>query len=141
MRELIEIVPGASLHLIAVSTKSEGLAGPASFAIEIESSARYTIVRVSGDVDLASAPRLRQSLSELGSGVAVVVIDLSGVTFMDSSGLSVLLSMREQLLAPDESTQLRLVISQSALTRLFDVTGLNDIFEIFSTCDQAVGLG
>jgi anti-sigma B factor antagonist len=88
-----------------------------------------TVVRVSGEVDLAIAPelreRLRRAIDADGNGV---VLDLGDVTFMDSAGLSVLVDARRQL----ESThrELRIVRPTPAVRRLLDLAGVDGLFQI-----------
>jgi len=88
-----------------------------------------TFLRVSGDVDLAAADELReageQALSELCSTLR---IDLSGVTFLDSTGLGALISIRN-------SAEPRPVIFENPsprVMRVFEVTAMDEVFAIES---------
>jgi anti-sigma B factor antagonist len=97
----------------------------------------FTIVTISGDIDLASVPMVReQLLAQLQPQASRIIIDLSGVTFCDASGLAVLVAasrlaglldgvVRLAALAPLTATVLRL-------------TGLDSRFEIFATVAEAV---
>lgn len=74
---------------------SEGQAGPAAavFDIEVETIRDGSLcVRVSGEIDLATAPQLRTSLSDALSQASEVVLDLGGVGFIDSTGLAAIIS-------------------------------------------------
>ena len=106
--------------------------------IVIERSGTSRIVRVSGEIDLATAPRLHQALGEFTAGAGTVIIDLTGVSFIDSSGLNVLMQSRERLTAEGQPSLLRLVVSRPAIQRVFDVTGLTAVFDVFATVDEAL---
>ena len=65
-----------------------------------------------------------------------VVVDLSGVTFMDSSGIGALVSGRRRLA---EGAGMRLVCTQPTVVRLFELTGLTAVFPMFATVAEAIG--
>jgi len=133
--------PGArgSLHLTLVSTTNEGVAGPSALTVSIERTESAVIVEVAGEVDLSTAPRLKEVLDEVAPVSGAVIVDLTGVSFMDSSGLNVLLQRREQLLGDHSGATVRLIVTQPSLRRLFEVTGLNDVFELFLSSAEATG--
>jgi anti-sigma B factor antagonist len=83
------------------------------------------IVRLTGELDLVSADAVRSAVVHAGG--PTVVVDLSGLEFIDSSGLSALLTARRQL----TSTGHRLVLSgaKGAARRAFEVSGLDDVLE------------
>lgn len=100
---------------------------PASVAVDDDG----TIV-VNGEFDAFTAPDLAEALERLdGDSSATVVVEMSGVTFIDSSTLQVLIEQHRRL---DEGGG-RLVISSpsAAVTRLFDIAGLNEHFNIEAT--------
>lgn len=70
---------------------------------------------VSGDMDLASAPVLRRAADKLGG--QSLALDLSGVAFIDSTGLHLLIDLRRS------HGRLRLVASSPALDKLLEITG------------------
>lgn len=88
---------------------------------------------VRGDVDLDAEDRLldgaRTALAGLGAspGGRTVILDLAGVTFIDSSGLRSLL--RSQALAHSQGAAVRLVALPGPVTRLLEVAGVSDRFE------------
>jgi len=87
------------------------------------------VVAVRGEIDLSSAPELRSSLLKQASeGRTMLVIDLSGVTFIDSTGLSVLLSGMKRL--REAGGDLLLVIADPQILRVFEITGLTGLFRI-----------
>ena len=98
-----------------------------SGAFEIEREQYGTIVQilVAGELDLASAPVLyHQLVREQRDGADAIVVDLSGVTFIDSSGLQALLAAHE-----NDGERLRIILSPAA-SRLVDLAGLRDTLPI-----------
>ncbi len=84
---------------------------------------------VSGEIDLATAPRFRDELGVLiGESHSPAVIDLSGVSFLDSSGLAALVSARRDV----EGTDVTLVLLNPSLLsqRVLEVSGIGSLFEI-----------
>jgi anti-anti-sigma factor len=98
---------------------------------------RHTIATISGDIDIASAPGLRERLIDLlRPHPSQIVIDLSGASFCDASGLAVLVgaSRRAALLGG----VLRLAAPAPLLAELLRLTGLDLRFEIFATVPEAI---
>ena len=92
---------------------------------------------VSGEVDVYSAPELKQSLAELlQSGVKSIVVDLRDVAFLDSTGLGALVEVRAG--ASDSGGALPIVCSQERILKLFTITGLDGVFSIYPTVDEAL---
>lgn len=83
-------------------------------------------VSVVGELDLANAPELAGRIARLGGPAsAPVEIDLSGVSFIDGSGLRVLLAAADAL-DPSGGPGLRLVNPSRSVRRLFELTGMSD---------------
>lgn len=88
-----------------------------------------TVMSVSGEVDIATAPSLRQRLVDaIDDGVRDVTVDLSGVGFMDSTGLGVLIGGLKRARQLDGS--LVVVNPSSTVRKIFEVTGLVDVLGI-----------
>jgi anti-sigma B factor antagonist len=97
--------------------------------VSIGRSESIPVLKVVGEVDMSSVSLLRERYEQVASeSVPRLLVDLSGVTFLDSSGLAVLISMDEELHA--RGAQLTLLAPTPAVRRLFDITGLTLIFEI-----------
>lgn len=97
------------------------------------------VIAVRGELDLATAPLLRDAFADADRDEdAVAVVDLSGVGFLDSSGLRVLAQCQRLLAGPDGVAVLRLVVATDAVRRVFDVTGLNSFFKVYDTLDDAL---
>jgi anti-sigma B factor antagonist len=96
-----------------------------------------TVVRVAGEIDVYTAPQLREQLDhEIEGGVRDLVVDLSGVTFMDSTGLGVLVGRLKQIRLNDGS--MLLVCAHDRVLKVFVITGLDKVFAIFPTVDAAL---
>jgi anti-sigma B factor antagonist len=96
------------------------------------------VLRIVGEIDIYTAPALRERLVELlATGVKHVVLDTSGVTFLDSSGLGVLVGARKRMGAHDGS--LALVATQERIVQLFRITGLIRLFPPHATVSAAIG--
>ena len=101
------------------------------------SSSPHVVVAVSGEVDIATAPKLREKLVELASqGAQQVVVDLNAVEFLDSTGLGVLIGGMKRLRGLDGD--LTLVCTQPRILKVFEITGLNRAFTIYESVDSAV---
>ncbi len=97
----------------------------------------FVVVAVRGEVDIATAPKLREKLVELASqGAQKVVVDLEGVDFLDSTGLGVLVGGLKRLRSHDGD--LLLVCTQSRILKVFEITGLTKVFSIYESVDAAV---
>jgi anti-sigma B factor antagonist len=96
-----------------------------------------TIVSVGGEIDVYTAPKLRDKISELvATGSYDLVVDMQAVEFLDSTGLGVLVGGLKKVRAHDGS--LRLVCNQDRLLKIFRITGLAKVFVIHETADDAL---
>ena len=103
---------------------------------EAETVHNVPVLEVSGEVDLATASQLREAADGLiARSAGLVVIDLSQVSFLDSSGLSVLDEMQQRAAAADG--RIALVCPQQRIVRLLEITGLTDRFAIHNTPEGA----
>ena len=99
-----------------------------------------TIVAVGGEIDVYTAPKLRDKISELvATGSYDLVVDMHEVEFLDSTGLGVLVGGLKKVRAHDGS--LRLVCNQDRLLKIFRITGLAKVFVIHETTDDALRAG
>ena len=97
-----------------------------------------TVLAVRGEVDVYTAPRLREKLVELVSeGKYNIIVDLEGVDFLDSTGLGVLVGGLKRLRSHDGD--LSLVCTQHRILKVFEITGLTKVFAIHESVDAAVG--
>lgn len=90
------------------------------------------LITVSGEVDLASSPQLDDAIiSALDSGAKAVAIDLTDVSFMDSSGLGVI--VRGLKRCREAEIDLDLVITNERVLKVFGITGLDQVIPIHSS--------
>jgi anti-sigma B factor antagonist len=95
------------------------------------------VLSVPGEVDVYSAPNLRERLQALISDdAATLIVDLSEIDFIDSTGLGVLVSGQNR--AAEVGGALRLVCPQERVLKLFRITGLDEVFGIYPTLTDAV---
>lgn len=117
---------------------SVGMPEAGQFRIE-EELARDGVVVLSlhGDADLHVAPELRARLAgEIDGGASALVVDLSYATFVDSMALGVLLGAMKHLRA--SGGRLRLVVPQTELRRIFEITLLDRVLALDATREAAL---
>ncbi len=96
-----------------------------------------TVVEVGGEIDVYTAPKLREQLVELvNDGIFHLVVDMEGVDFLDSTGLGVLVGGLKRVRAHEGS--LRLVCNQERILKIFRITGLTKVFPIHTSVEEAV---
>lgn len=96
-----------------------------------------TVVDVTGEIDVYTAPTLREKLSALvDAGHRDLVVDLTAVRFMDSTGLGLLVGILKRLRGLDG--RLQLVIDSERLLKVFRITALTQVFTIVATVDEAL---
>jgi anti-sigma B factor antagonist len=95
---------------------------------EVASDVAQTVVRAFGEIDSSSAPALRAELATvLDLAPPEIVLDLCGITFLDSAGLSVLAAVHRRATA--ENVRLRVLVSGRAVIRPLQITGLWELLE------------
>ena len=105
--------------------------------VQIEDVGPWSVARVFGDVDVATAPRLRERLvSTITSGRSQVVLDLEEVGFLDSTGLGVIIGVLKR--ARTHGGDLRLVATKANLVALFQLTGLDRTLPLAPDLEAAI---
>ena len=97
------------------------------------------VIEVGGEVDMLTSPQLRSAVLdqlEPGKGVELVVLDLDGVTFLGTSGLAVLIEVREA--AHGAGVELRLACTARRVLRPLTIAGLIPLFDIHDSLDRAL---
>lgn len=114
------------------------------FDVSIDEHAEvYSIIVVRGEVDLHTAPKVQYAIerasesgaSESGASDAVI-LDMSGISFMDSTALSMFARCKDSL--GGRGVSLRFVSPSRAVERIFSVTGFREYFEVFPTREAAL---
>lgn len=99
--------------------------------------ARTIVIAVHGDTDMRVVDELAARLSEvIDEAPSALVLDLSGVTFLDSMALGVLLSGLKRI--DEMGGQLRVVTPHAEIRRIFEVTMLDQLFDLDSSRDEAL---
>jgi anti-sigma B factor antagonist len=107
---------------------------------EVSELAGWTVVTVYGELDVATSPDLRERLIELvNDGRNRLVLVLDGIDFLDSTGLGTIVSALKR--ARTHGGDLRLVCTETRITRLFEITGLDRAVPLLPTLDVAVAEG
>jgi|ERR1700722_5290 len=95
------------------------------------------VLQVTGEVDVYTAPMLRERIRELAARGAVhLIADLGQVDFLDSTGLGVLVGGLKRL--REEGGSLALVITAPRILRVFQITGLTKVFAAWSSVADAI---
>jgi len=95
------------------------------------------VVAVRGEIDLFTAPDLKATLvAAIDSGKTGIVVDLSETSFLDSTALGVLIGAVKRLRARDGA--LTLVNTDANIAKTFEITGLDQIFTISASRDEAI---
>jgi len=104
--------------------------------IQTERRAGQCEITLRGEVDVYTAPKLKEGLvSLIGEGCTNLVIDLEGVSFIDSSGLGVLVSALRR--ARERDGAVRIVCTRENILKIFRITGLDKVFPVFTDIAEA----
>lgn len=105
-------------------------------SLDTSSVGESTLVAVGGEIDVYTAPKLRERLvSLIDAGHYHLIIDLEAVDFLDSTGLGVLVGALKRVRAHQGS--LRLICTQERLLKIFRITGLAKVFGIYESVEAA----
>jgi anti-anti-sigma factor len=81
-------------------------------------------VRAVGELDIATVEILEKAVLDVEDGARVIVLDLSGLSFIDSTGLRLMINLTERYAA--EANRLQVIAGSPAVERLLDIAGLRD---------------
>jgi anti-sigma B factor antagonist len=111
---------------------------PPSFDLAEEELDETTVViRVAGEIHSTTAPEFAERLNAaIERGKTGVVLDLTGVEFIDSTGLSVLLNGLRRITRARGA--MAIACANPTVLRLFEITKLDSTFEIVPDCDEAI---
>lgn len=106
------------------------------FGVTVTTQGPWEVLAVTGEIDMATAPRFRQQMRTMvNAGTRNVVIDLSGVDFIDSTGLGVLMGAAKRVRSADG--EIRLVVTGSRFTDLIEITRLDRVIDVFDSVAAA----
>jgi len=120
-----KLIGGAALEVVPLELITDVARAP------------YAVLHVSGEVDLYTAPQLRERLACLvRKGNYAVVVDLEGVEFLDSTGLRVLVESRQRLRSA--GGVLRVVCTRRVILKTFEITGLDKVMPPYRSVEEAL---
>jgi anti-sigma B factor antagonist len=126
-----------AIHLARQPHRGICEAGGVLFAIQVSQVGLWSVVAVTGELELGTAPRLRQQVVSLvGEGRRHLVVDLAAVDFVDSLGLGVLVSALKRVRA--HGGELRVAGPSPRVRSLFELTRLEEIIEVHDSVAAAV---
>ncbi|TXS44431.1 STAS domain-containing protein [Streptomyces sp. t39] len=115
----------------------EEASGDGRFAVREGSRGGVVVLSLAGELDHDTAEPLREALARhTGTGAGRVLVDLSGLTFCDSTGLNVLLHAR--LAAHDTGGSIELAGLRPPVARMFEITGAHTVFRVHAGLDEAL---
>lgn len=94
------------------------------------------VVTVRGELDVHTAPQLSEALTVAGGSGSAVIVDCSGVPFMDSTGLSVFVAARNRM--DEVGSSLGIVVTEPAVRKVFTITGLDSVMAIHESLEAAL---
>jgi anti-sigma B factor antagonist len=106
------------------------------FDLTVTDHENCAVLAVTGELDVATAPQLRQEAVRLAtSGRIHLVIDLSRVDFLDSTGLGVIVGVLKRVRT--HGGGLAVAGAENHVRKVFDITRISDIVPMFATADEA----
>lgn len=113
------------------------LSGRMDLDVETSNVERGSVVTLRGEIDVYTAPRLREAITELVDDDATnIVLDMQQVDFLDSTGLGVLVGGLKRAKTKDGT--LAIVATQQKILKIFDITGLNKVFPMYGSVEEAL---
>ncbi len=109
------------------------------FRVEVREMDGATVIMISGELDLATAPALEEELDRAAQSDRHLILDLRELDFMDSTGLSVL--VRAHQAAEESGRPLSLVKGPPQVQRLLSLTGVAERLNVVETPEDAPGEG
>ena len=107
-----------------------------NFVVQTHTTGRTVTLVLSGDLDLVSAPAMEEAMDDLArrSDVELIIVDLRGLDFMDSTGLHLLIRVHQR--AHESGRRFALIRGREAVQRLFDLTGLAESLTVVDSPAQ-----
>lgn len=107
-----------------------------SVSISTEHDGEAVIFRLRGSLDIATSPSVRAALLEGADGKHELIVDLTGLEFLDSTGLGALIGAQRRAL--EQGGNVRLVINEGPIARLLNITGLVRVFSVYHSLEAAL---
>lgn len=106
-------------------------------SIDIKTEGDLTVYRLRGSLDLATSPSVRAALMQSASeGKHDIVVDLTKLEFLDSTGLGALIGAHRRAL--EHGGKVRLAVGEGPIARLLNITGLIRVFPVYGSLEDAI---
>jgi len=105
---------------------------PETFSLSRSTRGRAEVVSLAGELDMAQAPTVAETLDALADDERPVIVDLTGLTFIDSSGIHAILRPRPQ------HGSVLLVCPPGNIQRVLSVTKIDRVLPVYETLDEAL---
>ena len=130
-------VPGSAASDTTAGGTAGGCEDTPMIRLQVQDRDGATVVSVGGEVDMVTTPRLHSCLQDqLARTPQRLILDLSGVSFLGSSGLAVLVECLDD--ARGRGSDLRLVANSRQVTRPLEATGLTTLFQTYPDMASAL---
>jgi anti-sigma B factor antagonist len=107
-----------------------------SIDLKTENDGGTLVFKLRGSLDLATAPTVRAALTDAAEkGSQDLIVDLTQLEFLDSTGLGVLIGAHRR--AAERNGSVRLIISDGPISRLLNITGLIGVFSVYHSMEDA----
>ena len=107
-----------------------------SIDLRTEEGSGALVFKLRGSLDLATAPTVRAALNEAAEqGSHDLIVDLTELEFLDSTGLGVLIGAHRR--AAERGGSFRLIVSHGPISRLLNITGLISVFAVYRSIENA----
>src|SRR4051812_17242901 len=129
-----------SLAALPAGRAEMQLGGEVELSVVTRREGVRTVISVAGEIDVYTAPTLRERLNELvAEGEYHLVVDMAGVDFLDWTGLGVLVGGLKR--TRSHGGTLQLVCDQEKILKVFRITGLTKVFPIHASLAEALSSG
>lgn len=119
-----------------MSPEAERKVEEMDLSITTRSVGQWAVLDVEGEVDIFTAPKLRQQIADLvDADRGAIVVNLLGVAFMDSSGLGALVGGLKRV--KERDGLLHVACAQGPVFRVLSITGLHQVLPVFPTVEEA----
>ena len=106
-----------------------------NFAVQTHTTGRAITFALTGELDLVSSPVMEQTMDDVArSDAELIIVDLRGLDFMDSTGLHLLIRVQQR--AQEAGRRFALIRGREAVQRLFDLTGLAESLTVVDSPEQ-----